>query len=68
MDILRLPLLFATAVAVDKAMTPPTSQAPPSERIPVKSAWERFMWKVDLGGKEACKVSPLQHPCIFADH
>lgn len=60
MDFLRLPFLYATAAAIDKAATPPTANASAEERVPVTNPWERFMWSIELpgaGGWEACKVS-----------
>jgi hypothetical protein len=59
MDLLRVPLLFATAAAIDKAFTAPNPNATDKERVPITNALERFIWAIEIphaGGREACKV------------
>jgi hypothetical protein len=59
MHLFRIPCLLATAIAVDKAFTSPTSDSKSSERVPITSKAERLIWALEIpyaGGRELAKV------------
>jgi protein-S-isoprenylcysteine O-methyltransferase Ste14 len=59
MDLLRIPLLFATAAAVHKTHTAPAPSASTGERVPITSNLERLYWAIETpyaSGRQASKV------------